>query len=51
MQKIKKDKIDIRQTKSFKLKRAKELGITLNQYLGIDPIQIIYFNKAKKINK
>lgn len=27
-------KIDIRKTKAFQIKRAKELGMTLNQYLG-----------------
>lgn len=36
-------KIDIRKTKSFQLKRAKELGMTLDQYLGKEPIKIITF--------
>lgn len=33
-----KEKFDIRETKSFQLKRAKELGMTLNQYLGKEPL-------------
>jgi len=36
-------KIDVRKTKAFQLKRAKELGITLDQYLGKEPIAIIKF--------
>lgn len=34
-------KIDVRETEAFKIKRAKELGMTLNQYLGKEPITII----------
>lgn len=40
-----KNKIDVRETKSFQLKRAKELGMTLNQYLGKEPVKIFYFKK------
>lgn len=40
--------IDVRKTKSFQIKRAKELGMTMNQYLGIDPFQTIEFKKKKK---
>ena len=39
----KKKKIDIRTTKSFQIKRAKELNMTLNQYLGIEPIVTLKF--------
>ena len=43
-----KTKIDVRTTKKFKIKEAKRLGMTLNQYLGLEPIKIIYLKSNNK---
>lgn len=47
MKKKKKIKIDVRRTKSFQIKQAKELGMTLEQYLGLEPILVIHFDSKK----
>jgi hypothetical protein len=38
---------DIRKTKAFQEKRAKELGMTLDQYSGKEPIQTIWVSRPK----
>lgn len=45
---MKPHKVDVRKTIEFQTKCAEELGLTLNQYLGLEPIQVIHFNKKKK---
>jgi hypothetical protein len=42
------NKKDIRKTKAFQKKRAKELGMTLDQYSGKEPIQTIWVSKMKE---
>jgi hypothetical protein len=42
------DEFDVRQTKEFQIQRAKELGMTLEQYLGEEPLAVITITKPKK---
>lgn len=49
---LKNKKVDIRETKSFQIEQAKKIGWTLEQYLGQEPVSIIYLrqNRLKQVD-